>query len=83
MDDIRVRCAFCGAGDRADDLIEKMLNVSSAYVEWRRREESGPMVRFGGSVVMRERLAHLSAVTKWPNALLGVIPFTADCTDRL
>lgn len=165
VDDIRIWCAFCGAPDRADDLIQKLLNVSSAYVEWRRRERAGlrsvqesyvPLwerterfriyetsvipgvlqtesyvtamlrtvitfkklrndlpeavaarlkrqrvmrsgartfvvlieeaalrVGFGGSGVMREQLAHLSAMTERPNVLLGIIPFTADRTCRL
>lgn len=165
VDDIHAWCAFCGAPDRAEELIEKMLNASSAYVEWRRRERAGlrsvqesyvPLwerterfriyetsvipgvlqtegyitamlrtviafkklrndlpeavaarlerqrvmrsgartfivlieqaalrVGFGGSAVMREQLAHLSAVTERPNVLLGIIPFAADRTDRL
>lgn len=165
VDDIRAWCEICGSPDRADDLIEKMLNVSSAYVEWRRRERAGlrsvqesyvPLwertnrfriyetgvvpgvlqtegymtavlrtviafkklrndlpeavaarrerqrvmrsgarafvvvieeaalrVSFGGPAVMREQLAYLAAATKWPNVVLGVIPFTADRTSRL
>ncbi|GAA4235878.1 helix-turn-helix transcriptional regulator [Actinomadura meridiana] len=165
VDDIRIWCAYCGAPGRADDLIQKMLSVSSAYIEWRRRERAGlrsiqdsyvPLwerterfriyetsvipgllqtegyaaamlrtiiafknlrndlpeavaarldrqrvlrsgartfvflieeaalrVGFGGPGVMREQLDHLSAVTEWPNVLVGIIPFSTDRTGRL
>ncbi|WP_123661895.1 helix-turn-helix domain-containing protein [Actinocorallia herbida] len=41
VEDIRVWCRLCGAQDEAEDLIAVARTVSSAYVEWKRRQRTG------------------------------------------